>query len=190
MKKRIFVAIDISDEARHEVSNYISELRREFPDIKVGWDRPEKLHLTLKFLGDADDEQIKKLCEICLKISSEISDLKFEITKTGVFSSPQNARVLWLGIKGDVEELRKINSILESECEKIGFEKEKRNYRPHLTIGRIREPKKAFELAKAHLENKFEPVGFEVSEIVIYESELRPTGSVFQKIKGFSFSPR
>ena len=64
------------------------------------------------------------------------------------------------------------------------------NYTPHLTIGRIREPQKATELAKIHLENKFEPVGFEVSELVIYESELRPTGSIYRKIKTFSFSPQ
>lgn len=190
MKKRIFVAVDISDEARRKVADYIAGLKRNFPGVKVGWDRPEKLHLTLKFLGDTDETQLQKLEEICRNISTGISDLIFQISETGVFPSPRNARVLWLGVRGDLEELQKINEILETECEKIGFKKEMRTYKPHLTIGRIREPQKAKELAKTHLENNFEPVRFEVSEIVIYESKLQPTGSIYSKVATFIFPKR
>lgn len=187
MERRIFVAVDISDEARGKVSDYISNLKTKFPNVKVGWDRPEKLHLTLKFLGDSDEDQLEKLEKICEKISFEITNYKLQISETGVFPSPRNARVLWLGVYGDVGELQKINAILETECEKIGYKKEKRIYKPHLTIGRIREPQKAKELAKVHLENKFEPVEFEVSELVIYESKLQPSGSVYTKVSGFKF---
>ena len=123
MKKRIFVAVDISDEARQKVAEYIGELKAKFPDVKAGWDRPEKLHLTLKFLGDTEENQLVKLKEIVETIAGQFSNLKFQISNTGVFPSPRNARVLWLGVNGDVEELQKINSVLEDECEKIGFKK-------------------------------------------------------------------
>ncbi|CAN5604377.1 RNA 2',3'-cyclic phosphodiesterase [soil metagenome] len=187
MKKRIFIAVDISDEAKQKVAEYIANLKKKFSDLKVGWDRPEKLHLTLKFLGDTEENQLEKLEEICETISSEISNLKFQISNTGVFPSPQNARVLWLGVGGDVEELQKINSVLEDECGKFGFKKENRIYKPHLTIARLREPHKSKELVKTHLENKFEPVAFEVSEIVIYESKLQPTGSIYSKVQSSKF---
>lgn len=187
MKRRIFVAVDISDEARRTVAGYISDVKSKFPNIKVGWDRPEKLHLTLKFLGDTDENQLEKLKEITGKIAGQITNYKLQISETGVFPSPRKARVLWLGVQGDIEELQKINSILETGCEKIGFKKENRIYKPHLTIGRIREPHKARNLAKTHLENKIEPVSFEVSEIVIYESKLQPTGSIYTKIQNFKF---
>lgn len=190
MKKRIFVAVDISDEARYKVAGYTANLKNKFSNVKVGWDRPEKLHLTLKFLGDTNDEQLEKLKEICMKISTEFSNIKFQLSATGIFPSPRKARILWLGVKGEVEKLQKINAILETECRRIGFKKEKRDYKPHLTIGRIRQPHKARELAKAHLENNFEPVGFEVSEIVIVESKIQPTGSVYSKIKTFIFQNR
>ncbi len=78
-------------------------------------------------------------------------------------------------------------SILETECEKIGFKKEKRIYKPHLTIARLREPQKSKNLVQNHLENKFEPVSFEVSEIVIYESKLQPTGSIYKKVSSLRF---
>lgn len=187
MKKRIFVAVEISDDARGKVKDYISSLKEEFSDVKVGWDKPEKLHLTLKFFGDTDEEQLEKLKEISQRIAGQISNFKLQISKTGVFPSPRNARILWLGVEGDVEELQKINSILETECEKIGFKKEKRIYKPHLTIGRIREPQKAKKLALTHLENKFETVSFEVSELVIYESKLQPSGSIYSKVQGSKF---
>ncbi len=109
MKKRIFVAVDISEETRQTVSDYMADLKNKFPNVKVGWDRPEKLHLTLKFLGDTDENQLEKLKIICEQIAGQISNLKFQISNTGVFPSLRNARVLWLGVNGDVEELQKIN---------------------------------------------------------------------------------
>ena len=61
MKKRIFTAIDISEQARQKVSGYIETLRREFSNLRVGWEKAEKLHLTLKFLGDCDERQFRDL---------------------------------------------------------------------------------------------------------------------------------
>ena len=54
-KRRIFIAVDISDDARRSVDGYITELRSRFSDVRVGWERPEKLHFTLKFLGQVED---------------------------------------------------------------------------------------------------------------------------------------
>ena len=164
------------------VFRYILSLKNEFPKTKVGWEKAEKLHLTLKFLGETNEVQIEKLSEIVSEISAQFSNLKFELSETGVFPSQQNTRVLWLGVNGDIELLQNINSILETECEKIGFKKETRIFKPHLTIARIREPQKSKYLIQKHLENIFAPVAFEVSEIVIYESRLHPTGSIYSKV--------
>lgn len=188
MKKRIFVAFDISEEARRKIADYISNLKTGFPNVKAGWEEAEKLHLTLKFLGDSDEKQIENLSEIVEKIAKQFSTSEFQLSTTGVFPSPKNARVLWLGVEGDVEKMRNINSGLENECEKIGFKKENRDFKPHLTIARLREPQKSENLVRKHLENKIEPVRFEVSSIVIYESKLQPAGSIYRKLKEFSFS--
>lgn len=179
VKKRIFIAVDISDEARRRVSVYIESLRREFPNLRVGWEKPEKLHLTLKFLGDADENQLKDLIEIANRTAAQISKFTLRISQTGVFPSPRNARILWLGVKDEKKSLLKISEILEAECEKPGFSKEKRNFKAHLTIARLREPHKSKEIAQKHLQNEFEPVEFEVPEIVIYESRLQPSGSIY-----------
>lgn len=196
MKKRIFTAIDISQPARQKVSDYIETLRREFSNIRAGWEKAEKLHLTLKFLGDIDEKQLKDLENAVLNSvnvfskSENIANFKVQISDTGVFPAKRNAKILWLGLHDESENLAKINQVLEAECEKIGFEREKRNFKPHLTIARLREPHKSRNLVEKHLENAFEPVEFTVSEIVIYESKLLPTGSIYRKLRSFEFSEK
>src|SRR5215203_4545379 len=123
--KRVFVAVDISHEARGRAAAYIEALRREFRAVRVGWDKPEKLHLTLKFLGDTEERQLSELGKIVAKISSEISKFKLQILNTGVFPAARNPRVLWLDVKDAAGNLAKINHRLESECEKIGCLREK-----------------------------------------------------------------
>jgi len=186
--KRIFVAVDISEEARRKAAAYIEILRKEFPKIRVGWDKTEKLHLTLKFLGDTEEKHLRELEKQVEKIAAGMTNFELQIAETGVFPNGRNPRVLWIDVKDEQGNLAKINGRLEAECEKIGFAREKRKYVPHLTIGRIREPNRARELVRKHLENKFEPVEFAVSEIVIYESKLLPTGSVYSVMSKLRFA--
>ena len=174
------MAVDISEEARRKVSAYINFLREKFPDVRAVWDKPKKLHLTLKFLGGIDDERLAELIEASEKTARKYSPFKLQIYGTGVFPSPRQARVLWLGVKGEKEKLQVLNGILEKECINFGFEREKRAFKAHLTIARLKESSN--ELVETHLKENFEPVEFEVSELVIYQSELRPTGSIYSVI--------
>lgn len=180
--KRIFTAIDISEETREKVADYIKALHSEFPNLRVGWEKPEKLHLTLKFLGDIDERELKNLIEAVGKMAKRISKFKLQIVQTGVFPSRKNARILWLGVKDETEKLRNLNEILESECERFGFAKEKRNFKAHLTIARLREPQNSKALIEKHLENEFKSAEFDVSEIVIYESRLQKSGSIYSVV--------
>ena len=102
-----------------------------------------------------------------------------------VRTNAKNPGILWIDVIDEKGSLAKINNLLENECEKIGFPREKRKFLPHLTIGRVRQPNKARELVQKHLETVFEPVGFEVSKIVLYESIFHSTGSNYQKITSF-----
>jgi 2'-5' RNA ligase len=186
--KRIFTAIDISDETRVKAEGYIKNLREEFSQVRVGWERAEKLHLTLKFFGDVDEEQLAKLTAAVEETANQLSSFKLQITKTGVFPSKRNARILWLGVQDVEGNLQKLNEILENECEKKGFAREKRNFKAHLTIARLREAHKSKELVERHLENEFDSAEFQVSKIAIYESHLQKTGSIYERIKNVEFS--
>jgi RNA 2',3'-cyclic 3'-phosphodiesterase len=185
--KRIFTAVDISAEARRKASAYIENLRRQFPELRAGWDKPEKLHLTLKFLGETSDEQLAQLTKAVDAAAREISNFKLRIEDTGVFPNPRKARVLWLGVKDEKGSLRKLNEALENECERQDLAREKRDFKAHLTIARLREPEKSKNLIEAHLRETFAAVEFEVSEIVIYQSELSPQGSRYTVVSKHAF---
>jgi len=180
--KRIFIAVDISDEARRLAAAHIDELRSGVKSLRVGWERPEKLHLTLKFLGDATNGQLERLNNAVEQAASQAGPFHLRTGKTGVFPSIGKARVLWLRLEDAGGELQRLYRILKTECEKAGFARETRDFKPHLTIARLREPGKSADLAAAHLRAQIEPVEFEVPEIVIYESRLAPTGSIYTPV--------
>lgn len=180
--KRIFTAIDISEEARAKAADYIKILREEFSQVRVGWERPEKLHLTMKFLGDVDDEQLANLTAAVQATAKQFTDFKLQITETGVFPSKRNARILWLGVRDEEGNLKKLNEILENECEKKGFTREKRNFKAHLTIARLREPHKSIKLADFHARNEFLSNEFTVPEIIIFQSQLSASGSQYTPV--------
>jgi 2'-5' RNA ligase len=185
--KRIFVAVDISAEARAAAAEYIESLRQRFPNLRAGWDKPEKLHLTLKFLGETSDEQLEKLTIAAEKTARQISNFKLRLAGTGVFPNQRRARILWLGVTDEKGSLRELSKTLENECERQGFAREARDFKAHLTIARLREPEKSKSLVETHLQEKFTAVAFEVSEIVIYQSELSPQGSRYTIVSKHAF---
>lgn len=180
--KRIFIAVNISDEARRRAAAHIDGLRARFMKLRVGWERPEKLHLTLKFFGDVNEDQLGQLNKATEQAASVVEPFRLSTAETGVFPSIRKARVLWLGVVDPGGEFRRFHQMLETECEKAGFAPESRDLKPHLTIARLREPERSAGLAAAHLRAEIEPVEFLVPEVVIYESRLGPTGSVYTPV--------
>lgn len=180
--KRIFAAIDVSETARRAVSEYIEFLRGEFPRERIGWATAEKLHLTLKFLGETSDEQLKRFVGAVENTANKFQPFALEIGGAGVFPSARNARVLWLGVSDENNSLHKLSESLEEECGRQGFARENRKFKAHLTVARLKQKPDA-ALIEKHLTGAFqasEP--FSASEIVIYESELLPHGSRYSAL--------
>jgi 2'-5' RNA ligase len=188
VKKRLFIAIDISEQARSLVASRIDQLKRRFTNVRVSWTKPENLHLTVKFLGDVEESRITELVKMVAGAASALSPIQAELNGPGVFPSERKPKVLWLGITDPQGSIRMAAAVIEKACEKIGFAPELRPFRPHLTIGRIRAPRAANELARAHIQMSFEKIAFEVPELVLYQSELRPTGSVYTRVAGFELA--
>ena len=176
---RIFIALDISDRARGVAANHINDLRSQFPNARVGWARPEKLHITVKFLGDTDDRTVTRLISRLAECSGSHPPLDLRLATPGVFSSRSNPRVLWIGMGGDGDGIAAIRRDIETVCEEIGVERDKRTFRPHLTIGRVRHGGADPALIDRHVRAQIEPVEFKVTAIAVYESRLQPTGSVY-----------
>jgi 2'-5' RNA ligase len=179
-KKRLFVAVDISDDVRGRAADYLDGLRRKWPDAKVSWTKPENLHLTLKFLGDVDESRVDEVCKAVRDAAASAAAFELEIGGTGVFPSKRKPKVIWLGMSDLSGKLKYAVMQVEEKLEKIGFSRDEREFAPHLTIGRVRDPRSARALSNAHIENEFAPIRFDVKEIVLYQSTLDPGGSIYK----------
>jgi len=185
--KRIFIVIDLSEDARQAAAEYIERLRADFTRIKVGWEHPEKLHFTIRFLGDIDEEQLDKVCSVVKTAADQSEPFSVRIIETGVFPHYKNPKVLWLGPKRGFDEMTAINARIESGLESAGFVPERRKFHPHVTIARIRDMEKSRELVRTHRQRQFEPIVFTAAGITIYESKLQKTGSEYFRVRFFPF---
>lgn len=185
--KRIFIAMDLSDDARQAAAEYIERLRSDFTRIKVGWEHSEKLHFTIRFLGVIGDEQLDLVCSVVKAAADESEPFLVRIVETGVFPHYKNPKVLWLGPKQGFDEMTAINAKLEFGLERAGFVPERRKFHPHVTIARIRDQEKNRELVRTHRQRQFEPIVFTAAGITIYESKLQKTGSEYFRVRFFPF---
>lgn len=183
--RRVFVAVDLKREARLELEKLIKKLvSKRWP---VRWEAIGKLHITLFFIGWADEEKIDLIKELLKEAVLGFPSFKIKIGRLGVFPDFIQPRVVWLGIKGDQQELVSLQRKVEELFFKAGFETERRKWLPHLTVGRVK--KEARYRAKKELGrqlNKLVTPEFleesSVDRVVIYESKLKPTGSEYKKI--------
>ena len=174
---RVFCAVELPDELRSRVAERARRLRAEFPEVRASWEKPEKLHITLKFLGDTEPARVEDLSRAAARAVSNVEPFELTIDEPGSFPPHGQPRVLWLGIVDASGRLAFMHKALEAECAAAGFPRESRPFKPHLTLARIRSPQGARELAAAHRATPFEPQRFKVSELVLMRSELSPQGS-------------
>ncbi|HJT26523.1 MAG TPA: RNA 2',3'-cyclic phosphodiesterase [Pyrinomonadaceae bacterium] len=184
---RVFCAVELPAEVRARLEEHILRLRKEVPDAVVSWSRVENIHLTLKFFGNVAVKRIEKISEVADRVGRQFSRFQIRVGDTGVFPRPSRAQVLWIGVSDPSGQLSALHKNFEDECGAVGFEKEDRAYRPHLTIARLRKPEGAQRLAEAHLQMKFETIEVELKELVVFRSELSPKGSRYTPISRVSF---
>lgn len=186
MKTRLFIAIDFPKETKKEIAGLIDKLKRQYP--KIRWEKEENLHLTLKFLGATDEKKIKEVVEGIKKATLGIKPFWFQLEKLGFFL--RQSLIVWLGAKSQ-EGLFKITQNLENEMARLGFPKERREFSPHITIGRAKRvfPRKKWQKVAQEIRNFPTPPfsKFKVKEITLMKSQLTPKGSIYSVVKLIPF---
>jgi 2'-5' RNA ligase len=181
---RSFIAIEVPLPLQARIGELQQEMKRLDTDVK--WVRPGGVHLTLRFLGTVPKEILE---EIALAISPLISLKKpfdLRICGLGCFPSSRNPRVIWLGIDRGSEQVSCLQETIEKKMVGIVLPSERRPFRPHLTIGRIRSLRGKGALAQAiEMDQHVEIGAFQAKEIILFQSELSPTGAVYTKLNIF-----
>ncbi|HEX9918994.1 MAG TPA: RNA 2',3'-cyclic phosphodiesterase [Pyrinomonadaceae bacterium] len=179
---RIFCAVELPEDVRARVAAHVARLRETMQEAspKISWERAEKLHLTLKFLGEIEAERVEALTRAASRAAEGVYKFELSLREAGAFPQGGNPRVLWLGLHDDTGSLAELQGRLEAECERENFPREARAFRPHITIARIRTPNAAARhVAKLHRETGFAPATFDVGGFVVMESQLRAGGSLY-----------
>jgi len=182
---RAFIALQISDEMKCELSRIQQELKKVSDGIS--WTGEDSMHLTLKFLGDINDEQVLEIKEILDGISSVTSPFETSLFKVGAFPDLNRIRVLWVGMDKACAEIEKIAAALEEELGKIGFFKEDRPFSAHLTLGRVRSAKNKEKLKEIVSSVEVAPNACLIDHITLYQSTLTPKGPVYSPLHVSAF---
>ncbi|MBN1264553.1 MAG: RNA 2',3'-cyclic phosphodiesterase [Anaerolineales bacterium] len=177
---RTFIALEISQDTRNKLLNIIGTLQEMETSRSIRWVDPEKIHLTIKFLGDIQPGRIVDIVSALDEISVKIEPFQFALQGLGCFPNPRNARVLWVGLGlKESGSLYQLHTYVEKALEKAGYPAENKPYHPHLTLARIKNPL-GTEKITAMLD-RFQSFKTEesISRIVFMQSELKPSGSVY-----------
>ena len=181
---RTFVSVSVPK----EIVNIQSMLKStvEPKGVKVRWVMNGKMHLTLKFLGNTTEGSIDNLNEALFNTVKSAKVINLSISGTGAFPVKGRPNVLWLGIKGDIDELKQLTVNINNSLEPLGFITEKREFLPHVTIARIKSNQKKIPNISNYLNTTFTELPMKIVKISLMQSESFSKGT-FYTILGTHF---
>ena len=190
MKIRSFLAFELPLEIETVVTRVSDEIKKSSLDAK--WVKPGNIHLTVVFMGNVEVNEIpaikEKIGEVCLKYDAFDISLK----GLGCFPHMRKPRVVWIGLDGDLERMSSFRDVLQECLVPFGIEEEKRGFKPHLTLGRFRKPRRASS-EELELLSRYEDVTSptcSLTELGLFKSELKPGGARYTRLGVWPLSGR
>jgi len=184
--KRLFVAIKIKP--GDQLTGAYRKIKEQLYSDKIKWVNEDNLHITMKFLGDTPDKDVKIVAEKLRNSLDGIRRFDFCIKSFGYFGSSRFPRVLWFGTE-DNGQLQQLYEKVNNGLQKYGPPEKSNVFKPHLTIGRVKEFKSIntlFELEAEFTGETFQTA--QVNEVILYESVLKPTGPVYKVVEKVELS--
>ncbi len=182
---RTFIAIELPAAVRRGLGQLQERLKRDRPPVR--WVAPDKIHVTLAFLGEIPAERVAVVGDCLARAAAAAAPFEIEAAGLGVFPNANRPRVVWVGIQGEMEALRALHARLESELAAQGFPKEGRPFSPHLTLGRVRDraaPPEVRALGKLVGELQAPSLGrWRVAQAAVIRSDLRPEGPLYTVLR-------
>jgi 2'-5' RNA ligase len=177
---RVFIAVDLPNEIRDELAKLQRELKPATDTAR--WVSPESIHITLRFIGEIAEKRIEEIDTALTGLTWK----PFSITVRGIgfFPGNRSPRVFWAGMEAPT--MQNLAEKLDSRMERLGFEKEKRKFRPHITLARARDSRIDSTLVTAaatYAEHNFG--SFTVDRLFLFKSTLKSTGALYERLKEY-----
>jgi len=186
---RSFLAIELPKLILKKIEEVQRDLRSTRADVR--WVNPEKIHLTLKFFGNIEESRIDPIFKSIEEPIRNTPPYSIEVKGVGAFPQLRNPRVIWIGLVNGKEILTSFQKQIETQLEKIGFQPEDRPFHPHLTLGRMKSSRGKEELVGRMEKHREEEFGdFQVERMILFKSDLTPSGPIYTLLKELKLGGR
>ena len=178
---RAFIAVDVPPEVKNHLRAVSAALGSLDLDARLA--PVSSIHLTLRFLGDVEESRIPGIGDAIRRCARRAPPFSLEVRNLGAFPSRKRPRIVWAGVAGDGG-LERLHRLLELELHELGFDRERKKFRPHLTLLRLKSSRNLKRLS-SYLETEGQgmgPVSFLVRRIHLYESRLSSRGARHEKL--------
>ena len=183
---RVFIAIELPESVRSRIAALVGRLRES--GARVSWVRPENMHLTLRFLGEADPEPVERLEHILSDAYKATPAFALQVQGTGAFPNTRKPSVIWVGVGPLEGPLMQVQDAAEAAARAIGLPPEKKAFHAHITLARIRNARAARPLMERFEEERdFDAGEFSVASVSLFSSQLTPKGPIYARLEEYVF---
>ena len=186
-KIRCFCAVDISGDIKDRILDFRDEIKGNFG--KVSWTKREGMHITLKFFGDQEESKIDEIKGALSEVSKDFSKVNIELGCLGFFPGFRRPRVIWVGLNKGEGELIDLKGMIDDMLVKIKIPRDGKRFKPHLTLGRIRNPEgKEGIYRDLVMKNEGRAFGsFIADRLFFIQSILKPEGAEYIRLGAYEF---
>ena len=182
---RSFIAIELPEELKLKLAR-LQETLGQDNEKWVKWVDPNRIHLTLKFLGSIGVDRIDRITRAMEAATQRIPPFHLEVSNLGAFPNLKRVQVVWVGVGEEIDRLRELQQRLDSHLVPLGFTAETREFSAHLTLARLRNqatPQERQRLGQLIATTRFETTHtIEVEAINLMKSQLTREGAIYSKI--------
>jgi len=179
---RLFVALPLPEPVKNTLDRITNNLKAH--GGKVRWVAAKNLHLTVRFLGETEEAKVPKLKKLIDEVAAKFPAADTTIDRLGGFPNLNRPRVIWAGLAENesVESMGKLARQIELAVRQLRFEPDKKGFKPHLTLGRVKDPRDLGELPAFMKSCRFEPIPLALDRLVLIKSTLTPQGSIYEHL--------
>lgn len=177
---RLFIAIPTPASILPSLSATREALRESRAEVK--WEQTEKLHCTLKFLGDTKEELVTSITDSLSRIATATPPFAVRYAGVGCFPSRRDPRIIWAGMEDNGGQIKTLFEVIETAMSALGFESERRAFHPHVTLGRVKGSRRIGELLETMETITLQSPPVTIQEIELVKSVLKPSGSEYATV--------
>jgi 2'-5' RNA ligase len=177
---RLFIALPLPKPAEEELGRIITLLEQKGGRVK--WVDPKNIHLTARFLGDTEERLVDDLSSLIDNVAGQFNPVASAINQLGAFPNLRRPRVIWVSLQENIEVLAKIAGQVELAVRELRFKKEPRQFKPHLTLGRVKDTSSLENLTSYIQDFTLQEIPVTFDRLTLFKSTLTPQGPIYDRL--------